>query len=323
MSQNYRPQNESGRGPDYSRTGQRPSGGRDRYETGNERRYSPDWENRFYESGHEDDNGGSFAGDRSYSAGGYQEEFGYRRDTSAERERGGGRDEHLGGSYYDRAGSRYGKHPDYGRRDHGPGAMPHPQQQHHESQRYEPGRGEDFNRGRGGYFGFGQSGGSSNYGSSGMQGREATTERYPGSEDGRQQQSSFRGRGPKGYERSDERLREMICERLTDDPQIDASEVSVEVTNKVVKLTGSVEERRIKYQIEDVIEQCGGVRDIDNQLRVQSQGSQSQGSQSQGSQSQQYGTALPDTSFAARSPDKSTNPGSLNPTSTNPSPKRN
>ncbi len=80
---------------------------------------------------------------------------------------------------------------------------------------------------------------------------------------------SFRGRGPKGYERLDARLREIICERLTDDPRIDASDVSVEVTQTVVRLNGSVDDRRTKYAIEDLIERCG-VKDIDNQLRVQS-----------------------------------------------------
>lgn len=79
---------------------------------------------------------------------------------------------------------------------------------------------------------------------------------------------SYRGRGPKGYERSDQRLKEIICERLTDDPRIDASDVSVEVNQKVVRLTGTVPERRIKYAIEDLIERCN-VQDVDNQLRVQ------------------------------------------------------
>lgn len=82
-------------------------------------------------------------------------------------------------------------------------------------------------------------------------------------------QQSFRGRGPRGYERSDERLKEIICERLTDHPRIDASDVSIDVNQKVVKLTGAVDDRRMKYEIEDVVEQCG-VTDIDNQLRVQS-----------------------------------------------------
>jgi BON domain len=80
---------------------------------------------------------------------------------------------------------------------------------------------------------------------------------------------SFRGRGPKGYERSDERLKEIVCERLTDDPHIDASDVSVEVAQKIVRLTGWVEDRQTKYAIEDLIERCG-VQDIDNQVRVRS-----------------------------------------------------
>lgn len=80
---------------------------------------------------------------------------------------------------------------------------------------------------------------------------------------------TFRGRGPKGYERSDERLREIICERLTDDPRIDASDVHIEVKDKVAKLTGQVPDRRTKYEIEDVVEHCG-VKDIDNQVRVRS-----------------------------------------------------
>ncbi len=79
---------------------------------------------------------------------------------------------------------------------------------------------------------------------------------------------TFRGRGPKGYERSDERLREIICERLTDDPRIDASEVHIEVKDKIVKLTGTVSDRRTKYEIEDLVERCGGLEDIDNQVRV-------------------------------------------------------
>ena len=61
----------------------------------------------------------------------------------------------------------------------------------------------------------------------------------------------------------------MICERLTEDHNIDASDVSVEVTGKVVKLTGLVDNRQTKFQIEDLVERCGGVKDIDNQLRVQ------------------------------------------------------
>ncbi len=81
---------------------------------------------------------------------------------------------------------------------------------------------------------------------------------------------SHRGKGPKGYQRSDERLKEVICERLSDDPQIDASEITLTVTGGIVKLTGTVDSRGDKFEVEEIASRCGGVRDIDNQLRVQS-----------------------------------------------------
>ena len=78
---------------------------------------------------------------------------------------------------------------------------------------------------------------------------------------------SHRGRGPKGYTRSDERLLETICERLTDDPRIDARDIEVEVKQQAVTLRGNVDDRRTKYAVEELVENCG-VRDVDNQLRV-------------------------------------------------------
>ena len=39
----------------------------------------------------------------------------------------------------------------------------------------------------------------------------------------------FAGRGPKGYHRSDERIREDVSDRLTDHPDIDATEIEVTV----------------------------------------------------------------------------------------------
>ncbi len=80
---------------------------------------------------------------------------------------------------------------------------------------------------------------------------------------------SFRGRGPKGYVQSDARLREIICERLLEDPYIDASDVVVEVANGEVALSGSVGERWVKYQIEELVERSTGTREIHNRLRVQ------------------------------------------------------
>ncbi|HEY7640294.1 MAG TPA: BON domain-containing protein [Steroidobacteraceae bacterium] len=78
---------------------------------------------------------------------------------------------------------------------------------------------------------------------------------------------SYRGRGPKGYQRSDERLLERICERLSDDPHIDASDIEVEVKDQAATLRGSVIDRRTKYEVEELVDGCG-VREIHNQLRV-------------------------------------------------------
>jgi osmotically-inducible protein OsmY len=74
--------------------------------------------------------------------------------------------------------------------------------------------------------------------------------------------------GPKGYQRSDERVLEDICEQLARRDDIDCSEVSLDVREGEVTLTGSVPERRMKHAIEDLAAECAGVREINNQLRV-------------------------------------------------------
>jgi hypothetical protein len=76
--------------------------------------------------------------------------------------------------------------------------------------------------------------------------------------------------GPKGYQRSDERIREDICDRLMRAANhIDASEVTVEVTGGKVVLEGTVPARRMKHVIEDLADSCLGVKDIENRIRVQ------------------------------------------------------
>ena len=78
----------------------------------------------------------------------------------------------------------------------------------------------------------------------------------------------YSGRGPKGYRRADERIFEDVCERLTDHPDIDASDVTVRVENGEVTLEGTVESRRVKYLAEDVCEGIVGLVDVLNRLRV-------------------------------------------------------
>ncbi|MEN4902643.1 BON domain-containing protein [Luteimonas sp. TWI1437] len=89
---------------------------------------------------------------------------------------------------------------------------------------------------------------------------------------GRAPGRGWRGVGPKGYVRSDARITEDICERLTHSDEIDAREVSVRVHEGVVTLEGHVEQRWTKHRIEDIAEGCAGVKDVENRLRVRDAG---------------------------------------------------
>jgi hypothetical protein len=78
----------------------------------------------------------------------------------------------------------------------------------------------------------------------------------------------FYGRGPKGYRRSDERIREDVSDELFRHPEIDASEIEVQVQGGEVTLTGKVEDRHQKRLAEDLAERVSGVDDVHNQLKV-------------------------------------------------------
>jgi hypothetical protein len=79
---------------------------------------------------------------------------------------------------------------------------------------------------------------------------------------------SFTGRGPKGYRRSDERIREEVCESLMRHPGIDASGFEVTVKDGIVTLQGFVPDRWMKRASEWVIDEVSGVRDIRNELKI-------------------------------------------------------
>ena len=85
-------------------------------------------------------------------------------------------------------------------------------------------------------------------------------------------QRSYRGLGPQTYKRSDDRIRDDVCERLTDDPRIDASNITIDVNQGAVTLNGVVPERHMRYAAEDLVDDAMGVESINNQLRVQSRG---------------------------------------------------
>lgn len=83
--------------------------------------------------------------------------------------------------------------------------------------------------------------------------------------------------GPRGYRRSDERIREDVCERLTQHGQIDAGDIDVEVHDGEVALLGTVDSRQARRLAEDTVETVSGVRDIHNQLEVRDRGRPSLG----------------------------------------------
>jgi hypothetical protein len=78
------------------------------------------------------------------------------------------------------------------------------------------------------------------------------------------------GKGPKGYKRSDERIREDVCDQLSQNDDVDPSELEVSVSGGEVTLTGTVPERRMKYMVEQIVDRVSGVNEIHNQLRVKS-----------------------------------------------------
>jgi hypothetical protein len=116
----------------------------------------------------------------------------------------------------------------------------------------------------GGASSFGYGGGMTGYGSERGMGYSGEFTRYG-------DRGGFAGKGPKGYRRSDERIREEINERLTDHPDIDATEVDVQVQNAEVTLSGTVDHRYAKRLSEELAEEVSGVREVRNEIRVQRQ----------------------------------------------------
>src|SRR6185295_16862413 len=86
------------------------------------------------------------------------------------------------------------------------------------------------------------------------------------------EQREHRGRGPKGYRRSDERIKEDVNDRLSDDYYLYASDVEVAVENMEVTLTGTVRNRNDKRRAEDLAESVSGVTNVENRLRVKQSG---------------------------------------------------
>ncbi len=77
------------------------------------------------------------------------------------------------------------------------------------------------------------------------------------------------GKGPKGYKRSDERIRDDVMERLTQHGWVDARQVQVEVHDGEVTLNGTIGSREEKRMAEDAVDSIPGVKDVHNNLKIE------------------------------------------------------
>jgi osmotically-inducible protein OsmY len=91
-------------------------------------------------------------------------------------------------------------------------------------------------------------------------GRDGPDRRKPG--------SSQPGTGPRFQRRSDDKIREEIWELLTNNADLDASEVEVHVEGGEVTLSGTVDSRDARWLTEDLVTSVSGVREVYNQLKV-------------------------------------------------------
>jgi osmotically-inducible protein OsmY len=279
---------ESGRGDDNRRDDRGFSGPRreprvpEHEGRGYERQFSGDVyggeagrEGRDWRPGQEEREG--FWG-RGYQGSGYQRDE--RRDYSREDYGASNRGGERGGSY----GGSFSRTGEEGRGGQGYGW------QRNEFGQEASGRSYAGNEGRG--FGYG-SDERSTYGGSGHGGGDRGRSGYGnrGSERGfferasdevsswfgdrdaeRRREQDYRGRGPKGYKRSDSRVQEDVNDRLAEDPYVDASEIEVSVSGGEVTLSGTVDSRQARRRAEDITEQVSGVSYVQNNLRVRTGG---------------------------------------------------
>jgi osmotically-inducible protein OsmY len=82
-----------------------------------------------------------------------------------------------------------------------------------------------------------------------------------------------RGRGPKGYARSDDRIRDDVSDLLSDNDRLDASDIEVAVSGAEVTLNGTVSQKGDKRLAEDLAESISGVKHVQNNLRMKDFGS--------------------------------------------------
>jgi hypothetical protein len=82
----------------------------------------------------------------------------------------------------------------------------------------------------------------------------------------------YRGVGPRGYVRGPTRIYEDICDRLTDHPLIDASDIEVSISGIQVTLQGSVDNAITAGRAEAIAREVPGVKAVRNTLTVRDGG---------------------------------------------------
>jgi osmotically-inducible protein OsmY len=211
----------------------------------------------------------------NYGGGFERGEGRYRDTTEGYSQRSNYPGGYRSGETYGQSGRSYG---DYDRGSYG------------EGRRYGQGRGyegRDWSQGRG-YEGRGGYEGRAGYEGRGYEGRERygegeergwwdrfsdTVASWFGDEEAerrRRMDRPYEGRGPKGYRRSDDRIREDINDRLSEG-YLDATDVEVSVSGGEVVLSGTVNSRMDKRRAEAIAEHVSGVQNVENRLRVRQQ----------------------------------------------------
>jgi len=104
----------------------------------------------------------------------------------------------------------------------------------------------------------------------GRYGQDFGQQSFQGYGFGQESARSLAGVGPRNYKRSDERIKEDLCELISANPWLDASNTDVEVKGGVVTLSGTVQDRRDRRVMEDLAEAIPGVREVECLVKVES-----------------------------------------------------
>lgn len=98
--------------------------------------------------------------------------------------------------------------------------------------------------------------------------RPSEQSRHP--DNARTPQALYSGKGPKGYVRSDDTIKDEAHDLLTEHRDIDASDIEIDMANGELTLTGTVPDRQSKRLAEVVVEHISGVSHVFNRLKIRS-----------------------------------------------------